>query len=97
MNKKAILILTLAVLGGLAWWLNTRSSATTLDVPLSDFAIVDTAGVTRIYIVDQHNKSIDLRRTEKGWTLNNDLIPQQLRVDLLLRTFKRIEVRSPVA
>ncbi|HQV51376.1 MAG: hypothetical protein IPI00_04045 [Flavobacteriales bacterium] len=97
MNKKGILILTLAVLGAVAWWLNTRSSATTLDVPLSDFAIADTAGVTRIYIVDQHKKSIDLRRTANGWTLNNDLIPQQQRVDLLLRTFKRIEVRSPVA
>jgi len=97
MNKKGILLLTLAVLGGLAWWLSTRSSATTLDVPLSDFAIANTASVTRIYIVDQHNKSIDLRRTAKGWTLNKNLIPQQQRVDLLLNTFKRIEVRSPVA
>ena len=97
MKKKSILLVVLAALGVVAWLLNSRSTSTTLDVPLSDFAISDTASVTRIFIVDQHDKRIDLVRTNNGWTLNDVYVPQQHRVDLLLRTFKRIEVRSPVA
>ncbi len=50
MNRRLLLLIVLAVLGATAWWLNSRSTGSTLDPTLSDFAIADTARVTRIHI-----------------------------------------------
>src|SRR5690606_24592259 len=91
-----ILLMVLVLLGALAWILHRRSTGSTLSGPLSDFAIADTARVDRIFISDQKGVSIDLRRTPEGWRLNDRYFAKQHNVDLLLRAFKRIEVRSPV-
>lgn len=96
MNRRILLLILLLALGGLAWWLYTDSAPTTLDRPLSDFAVQDTARVDRIFITDQFGKTIDLRRTDDGWRLNGVFGVDETQVNLLLRTFKRIEVRSPV-
>lgn len=96
MNRRLLLLIVLLALGGLAWWLSRNSAPTTLDRPLSDFAIQDTASVTRIFITDQHGRRIDLKRTPKGWTVNDVYAAKEHDVNLLLRTFKRVEVKSPV-
>lgn len=97
MNRRIILLLVLVVLGGAAWWLVRTDAPTTLDRPLSDFAVPDTAGVTRIHISDtKGGASVDLKRTPRGWILNDTYDAKQAEVDLLLRTFKRVEVKSPV-
>ncbi len=96
MNRRILLLVVLLALGGLAWWLSRNSAPTTLDRPLSDFAVPDTASVDRIFIADQHGRTIDLKRTPQGWIVN-DLYPaKEFDVNLLLRTFKRVEVKSPV-
>jgi hypothetical protein len=97
MNRRIVLLLVLAALGGLAWWLTQRSAPTSLDHALSDFAIADTATVDRIFIADQKGRSVDLRRTPQGWTVDGKYPTVKRSVDLLLRTFKRVEVRSAVA
>jgi hypothetical protein len=96
MNRRLLLFLVLVILGGVAWWLSRNSAPTTLDRPLSDFAIQDTASVTRIFIVDQHGERIDLKRTQTGWTVNDIYPAKEYDVNLLLRTMKRVEVKSPV-
>ncbi len=96
MNRRLLLLVVLVVLGGLAWWISSRSGSTTLDHPLSDFAVEDTAGVTRIYIADQQGRHIDLKRTNDGWSLNDTFMAKPHDVSMLLRTFKRAEVKSPV-
>src|SRR5690606_23074059 len=52
MNRRILLLLAVIILGGLAWWLNSNDAPTTLDRPLSDFAVDDTSRVTRIHISD---------------------------------------------
>ncbi len=96
MNKRWIFLLVLIVLGALAWILHKRNTKSTLAGPLSDFAITDTASVDRIFISDQKGVSIDLRRAGHRWTVNGSFIAKQNDVDMLLRTFARVEVRSPV-
>jgi len=96
MNRRPLLFVVLIVLGGLAWWISSRSGSTTLDRPLSDFAVGDTARVTRIFIADQQGRHIDLKRTNKGWSLNDVFMAKPHDVNMLLRTFKRAEVKSPV-
>jgi hypothetical protein len=95
MNKRWLLLLVLILLALLAWLLYKRSSPTTLAGPLSDFAIADTAAVDRIFIADQKGITIDLRRNGDRWSVNG--LPAKTHdVDLLLKAFKRVEVRSPV-
>ncbi len=97
MNRRLLLLLVALALGGLAWWLMRNDAPTTLDRPLSDFAVPDTSGVTRIFISDtKGGASVDLRRTPTGWTLNDLYRAKQHEVDLLLKTFIRVEVKSPV-
>lgn len=96
MKRRLILLFLVLLLGFVAWWLSERSAPTTLDRPLSDFAVEDTASVTRIFITDQHGASVDLRRTTDGWTLNEVFKAKPSDVSLLLKTFKRVHVKSPV-
>lgn len=96
MNRKLLLLLVLVVLGAVAWWLQRNDAPTTLDRPLSDFAVPDTAGVSRIHISDTKGQVVDLKRTAQGWTVNDRYAAKQAEVDLLLRTFNRVEVKSPV-
>ncbi len=96
MKRRIVLLIILLALGALAWWLNGRPGHTTLDAPLSDFVVADTASVDRIHLADMHGRTIDLHRTPQGWQVNGLYATDRTKVDLLLRTFKRVEVRSPV-
>ncbi|MBP9176237.1 MAG: hypothetical protein KBF67_01950, partial [Flavobacteriales bacterium] len=96
MNRRILLFVVLLVLGGIAWWLSSNSGPTTLDRPLSDFAVPDTSRVSRIFIADRKGATIDLKRTANGWTLNDTYKAKPADVNMLLRTFKRVEVKSPV-
>lgn len=96
MNRRLVLTIVLLVLGAAAFWLYRTNRPTTLARPLSDFVVEDTARVDRIFIADKEGRSIDLRRTPQGWTVNGRFMARQHEVGVLLRTFKRVEVRTPV-
>lgn len=97
MNRRLLLlVLVLAVLGGIAWWLQQRSTATTLDAPLTDFAVPDTARVTRLFITDTKGHVSDVRREGDRWTVNGRYEARQPLVAMALKTLLRVEVRSPV-
>ena len=96
MKNRIVLVVVLLTLGALAVWLYRNNRPTTLDKPLTDFVVADTAAVDRIFIADKEGRSIDLRRTPQGWTVNGRFMARQHEVGVLLKTFKRIEVRTPV-
>ncbi len=96
MKRRLLLLIVLVALGGLAWWLSQRNGPTTLDRPLTDFAVKDTSSVDRIFIAEKNGRNVDLRRTPQGWTVNGLYLAKQQAVSVLLKTFLRVEVRSPV-
>ncbi len=97
MKRTVLLVLLALVLGVLAWWTVRRDKGTTLSGPLTDFAVADTAAVDRIFIAEPDGRTVDLRRMEGGgWTLNGRLEANPIPVNLLLKTFLRVEVRAPV-
>jgi hypothetical protein len=95
MRKILLPLLLLLVLATVAWWLWKGDTGNTLAGPLSDFTVADTAAVDRIFIAEKTGGTADLRRTPEGWTVNG-LPAKQYPVNLLLRTFKLVELRSPV-
>ncbi len=97
MKRTLLLVLTALILAALAWWLAMRDTGTTLSGPLTDFAVADTAAVDRIFIAEPDGRTVDLRRSEEGgWTVNGRLEANPIQVNLLLKTFLRVEVRAPV-
>ena len=97
-NLRLLLILVaLTLVSGVLWFLNEGVS--TMDSkPLADFAISDTARVDKIYIVDTDQNAVTLTRdpNSRYWDLNGTYKARKDAVDLLLKTFKRIKVKSPV-
>jgi hypothetical protein len=91
----AILII-LTIITGVAWFMNKDGGS--LGEVLADYVIEDTASVSRIYIADTDNNSVNLVKdpiTGK-WTCNDKFAAREDAVRLLLKTFKRIAVKAPV-
>ena len=94
--KKYLLPLLFIALAAVAWWLWRRDTGTTLTGAMSDFAIADTARVDRIFIADKQGRTADLRRGPDGrWTVDGRPA-NQFPVGTLLKTFRNVEVRTPV-
>ena len=69
------------------------------NVEASAFAIADTSAVNKIFIADKDGKQALLERVsgQRYWSLNGKYFARKDAVDLLLKTFKRVKVQSPVA
>lgn len=96
MKRNLVLFLVLLALGALIWWLASERGTGTLAGPLANFAVADTSKVTRIFIAEHNGRSVDLTRTADGWKVGGTFRAKKYHVDLLLKTFLRAEVRSPV-
>lgn len=73
------------------------NSNSTLSNGDSDFAINDTAAVTKIFLTDKNNRSVLLERKDTGvWQLNHDFHAQREMVEELLRTMMYVSVKAPV-
>lgn len=94
--KRLLPLLLLLVLGLVAWWLWRANTGSTLAGPLTDFRVTDTSAVDRIFIADMQGRMADLKRTGPAtWTVNG-MPANAFNVQLLLKTFLRVEVRTPV-
>jgi len=63
----------------------------------SDFAIKDTASITKIFIADARGVSVTLSKSKDNWIVNDKYIARPDNIRLLMKTFSRIDVRYPVA
>lgn len=100
MNKNLRLLLILVLLtiaAGILWFMNGGKGRISSN-PLTDFMIEDTAAVDKIFIADTDGRTITLERDpdSRYWDLNDDFKARKDAVDLLLKTFKRIRVKSPI-
>lgn len=81
---------------GLTIYLSNRSN-TTLNPGEKNFAVTDTASVTRIFLADKTNQSVLLEKTDSaGWMLNGKYGAQPEMVDELLYTLMYATVLKPV-
>lgn len=93
-----VLVVVTAAAVGFRWYLNKSNSADLSLEQAANFAIADTASVTRIVIADKDGQTADLRREQgqRYWSLNNRYSARKDAVDLLLKTFKRIGIKGAV-
>ena len=70
MHKKNFLLIALITLIATLIWLLSTDNKSTISVE-NNFAISDTASVSKIFISDRNGSTIILNRNEKKWVVNN--------------------------
>ena len=96
MKGNKLLIALVVVLGAVAAYFYFSKSSGTLDKEFKDFAIKDTASIDRIFIADAQGNEVTLTKKDKFWVVNDQYNARMDNIQLLLKTFHRIDVKSPV-
>ena len=92
------ILVALTVVTAGVWWLQGNQGR--LDrIEGTDFGIVDTSKVDKIFIADMDGVEVTLTRPERGrlWDVNGKYKAREDAVKLLLKTFRRAAVQGPVA
>jgi len=100
MKKNLILVVVLGVLAVATGVIYLQSHTSTIaDEPLTDFAIQDTAQVTKVIITDHLGQKATLERVpgQRLWKLNDRYLAREDAVSLMLKTFNRISIRGNVS
>ena len=98
MKKNLIGLAILLVLGAIALFVYQQRGTGTIKPELHNFAVKDTATVTRIFLADKSGQTILLeRQNEKEGTVNKTHKARKDAIDILLKTIKRVEMKAPVA
>ncbi|MFO7617066.1 MAG: DUF4340 domain-containing protein [Bacteroidales bacterium] len=97
MKRNQIILIIVILLGIVAFWLVSRNTHQTIRRELRDFAIEDTASVTRIFMVRKDNASVTLTRENGVWMVNDKYPARGDAMDVLMKTLNRIRVKSPVS
>jgi hypothetical protein len=98
MNKNLKILLILVAVAAAAYFVISRKPWTTLKPELKDFAIKDTASVTRFFLADKRGNSVQVAKNENGvWMVNNMYKADVAKVNLLLATMHDVTVRNPIS
>jgi hypothetical protein len=97
MKKNRIALIVVLVLGVVAFWLIRNNGKGTIKEKLRDFAVKDTASITKIFLADKTGKKVTLtRENESTWMVDKKFYARQDAVNTLLYTIYSIEVKQPV-
>ncbi len=97
MKKTIVYLLAIAVLIVAAWWLinDNKKNSSIADLEAQyDFAVADTAAITRITISDKIPSEVELDRNDEGWMVNGEYKARPDAIEVLLETLNRMSMRS---
>lgn len=91
-----ILIVIVAILAAVYVIFLTKPWST-LKSELKDFAIKDTAQITKFFLADKRGNSVTVAKNEKGiWMVDNTYEADVTKVNLILATMHEVTVRNPI-
>ena len=96
MKKFVSKLVLVALLIGLTVYLYNTNSKSTIKEQLTDFAVKDTASITKIFMADKNNQQITLTKTGNIWMVDNEFKAKPDMMKTLLKTMLLLKVRSPV-
>ncbi|MBP7496150.1 MAG: hypothetical protein KA792_00600 [Bacteroidales bacterium] len=98
MTKNARILVIVLVLAFITFYLVFNNSKSTLLKRYSNFALEDTASITKIFLADKRNNKVLLERIKPGkWTINKVYEGNNDAITILLKTIANINVRMPVS
>lgn len=96
-RNQYILIIVVVLLALSAYFLSRSSKPGTFVRGENDFAVEDTASVTRIFMADKKNRSVLLERISSDeWLLNKEYKARKSGSDMLLFTLHHLVAKAPV-
>ena len=96
-KNRAILIVVLILIVIAVVVIITKSGKSTFSKKDVDFAVEDTASVTKIFLADKKNRSVLLERMpDSEWKLNKKYKVRPSGVKLILETLKQLTPKMPV-
>jgi hypothetical protein len=98
MKKNRLILIFTAALAVIAIIMVINSSRSTLKKEHSDFAIDDSATVTRIFMADKANHSVELLKGDSGtWKVNSEYKVRPDAMEIFLKTILNVDVVEPVS
>ena len=96
-RTSVIVIIILLLLSGISIFVyKSKNSSTTVDREDRNFKFKDTASITKIFIADKEGDKCTLKRTPKGWIVNDKYNCRYDAILNLLEVIKHVEVKMPV-
>lgn len=88
-NIRINFLIAILLVGGACYFI-FRNNFSTVRKEDRDFAIEDTAAVTKIFLADKNNHSVTLEKNTTGqWMLNGKEKTRQQGIDLIYRYLKK--------
>lgn len=98
MRKNRLIIIITIILALIATYFIFKTTSGTLSKKLSDFSVTDSSAVTKVFLSDKENNSVLLEKKSTGnWQVNGKYKATNDGINVLLKTFMRLEVKEPVA
>ncbi len=98
MKKNRIVLIIVLILAIVVVVLFLTRSDKTFQSSLSEFAVTDTATVTKIFMSDKNNNIVTLtRHADNGWMVNETYLASKFNLDMLLQTMHNLAVKEPVS
>lgn len=95
-NRTSLVIIVLLVLASL-YFLFFRDAFSTLGQKDNDFAVQDTAAITKIFMADKDNRTVTLTRVKgAGWLVDNKYKVRSDAINTLLYTIKMVAVKNVI-
>src|SRR6185312_12300142 len=94
-KNRTTVIITIILLVVAMYFIFFRSGFSTLGGKDNDFAVQDTASITKITLADKQNRTIVLTRVSKSqWRVNDDYFVRSDAINTLLETIRLVAVKT---
>jgi hypothetical protein len=96
-GTRAALVVLVILVAAVFFFVNRKSNST-IRRELRDFALADTASITKIILTTNQPKQVILTKDEKGtWFVNADYEARPDAIRVLLKTMHDVAIREPVS
>ncbi len=97
MKKNRIAIILVIILGAASIWFVINNHNGTIKETLRDFAVADTASITKIFLANKNGNTVTLERKSPGrWMVDGKYNARMDCIKTLLVTIKKVDVKEPI-
>ena len=97
MKRNKTALIAVIILGGASLWFLFHNGSGTIKPTLKDFAVEDTASITKIFLADKSGHTVSLERQSPGrWMVNGKYDVRRDAMLVLLNTIRKVDVKEPV-
>ncbi len=97
-NSKVLILIVVLLVAIAAYFLvnNKAETVSNIEGAKTEFAIEDTASINKIFIADANGGQVTLNKVNKVWMVDGKYVARPDNIKLLMKTFSRIKVKTPV-